>query len=87
MGDFHVISRLGPALAELIVLMVGVFLAIAAYSRRPVLLKIATLGTLRIDPDNPGTAARRTLFICGVALIIASALLLFFERLHELGAF
>jgi hypothetical protein len=78
-------SRLGPAVAELVVLMIGVFLAIAAYSRKPLLLKIATLGSLRIDPDNPGTIARRILFICGVCLVIASAVLLFFERLRDLG--
>jgi hypothetical protein len=77
--------RLGPALAELVILMIGVFLAVAAYSRKPVLLKIAALGTIRIDPDNPGTAARRVLFICGVCLIIASALMLFVGRLRDLA--
>jgi hypothetical protein len=78
-------SKFGPALAELAVLIIGVFLAIAAYSRRPVLLKIATLGTVRIDPDSPGIAPRRILFICGVCLIVASALLLFLERLRDLA--
>jgi hypothetical protein len=78
-------SRLGSSLAELAVLMIGVFLAVAAYSRKPVLLRIASLGTVRIDPDSPGIAARRVLFICGVCLIIASALLLFLERLRDLA--
>jgi hypothetical protein len=78
-------SKFGPAVAELVVLIIGAFLAIAAYSRKPVLLKIATLGTVRIDPDSPGTAARRIVFICGICLIAASALLLFLERLRELA--
>jgi hypothetical protein len=78
-------SRLGPALAELAVLMIGVFLAVAAYSRKPLLLRIAALGMMRIDPDNPGTVARRVLFICGICLIVASAMLLFLERLRDLA--
>jgi uncharacterized membrane protein YccC len=78
-------SGVGPALAELAVLMIGVFLAIAAYSRKPVLLRIAGLGVVHIDPDNPGAESRRILFICGICLIAASALLLFLERLQGLG--
>jgi hypothetical protein len=78
-------ARFGASAVELVVLLIGVFLSIAAYSRQPVLLRVATLGTLRIHPDSPGTAARRTLFICGVVLIVVAAVLLFSERLRDLG--
>lgn len=77
--------KYGSATVELLLVLIGVFLAIAAYSRKPVLLKLATLGSLQIDPDHPGTAARRMLFIAGMIMIGVGVLLLFLERLHDLG--
>jgi hypothetical protein len=54
------------------------------YSKE-VLLKIATLGTLRIDPDHPGTTARAVMFGVGVTLVLVGLLLILLEKLHDLG--
>lgn len=78
-------ESLGSFLVTVILMFIGVFLMIAAYSRKEVLLKIATLGTLRIDPDNPGTTARAVMFGVGVTLVLVGLLLVLLEKLHDLG--
>jgi hypothetical protein len=78
-------ARLGSSAVELILVLIGVFLAIAAYSRKPVMLRLATLGTFRIDPDHPGETARLVLFTVGVTVIVLGVLLLFVDRLSDLG--
>lgn len=71
--------------ASLVLVFLGIFAMIAAYSREPLLLKIATLGTFKIDPDNPGTTARAVMFTLGACLIVFAVLLLVVERLADLG--
>ena len=78
-------ESLGGFLVTIVLMFIGVFLMIAAYSRKEVLLKIATLGSLRIDPDNPGTTARAVMFGVGVTLVLVGLLLILLEKLHNLG--
>jgi hypothetical protein len=78
-------ESLGSFLVTVVLMFIGVFLMIAAYSRKEVLLKIATLGTLRIDPDNPGTTARAVMFGVGVTLVLVGLVLILLEKLHDLG--
>ena len=78
-------KSLGIFFVDVVLIFVGVFLMITAYSRKTVLLKIATLGTLKIDPDNPGTTARAVVFTIGVMLVIFGLLFIILERLKELG--
>ena len=78
-------ASLGSFLVTVVLMFIGVFLMIAAYSRKEVLLKIATLGTLRIDPDHPGTTARAVMFGVGVTLVLVGLLLILLEKLHDLG--
>ena len=77
-------ETLGSFLVTVVLIFIGVFLMIAAYSRKEVLLKIATLGTLRIDPDNPGTTPRAVMFGVGVTLVLVSLLLLVLEKIQGL---
>jgi hypothetical protein len=78
-------ESLGSFLVTVVLICIGVFLMIAAYSRKEILLKIATLGTLRIDPDNPGTTARAVMFGVGVTLVLVGLLLVILEKLRDLG--
>jgi hypothetical protein len=78
-------ESLGSFLVTVVLMCIGVFLMIAAYSRKEILLKIATLGTLRIDPDNPGTTARAVMFGVGVTLVLVGLLLVILEKLRDLG--
>ena len=58
---------------------------IAAYSRKPLLLKIGVLGTMNIDPDWPGQRQRAIMFIVGVAFCAVGLLLIILEKLSALG--
>jgi hypothetical protein len=78
-------NTLGSFLVVVVVMLLGVFLMIAAYSRKPVLLRIATLGTLRINPDSPGRKQRAIMFSIGVALTLISLGLIIIEKLGALG--
>ena len=78
-------ESLGSFLVTVVLMFIGVFLMIAAYSRKEVLLRIATLGTLRIDPDHPGTTPRAVMFGVGVTLVLVGLLLIVLEKLHALG--
>ena len=76
---------LGSFLVTVVLMFIGVFLMIAAYSRKEVLLKIAVLGLLRIDPDKPGETTRAVMFGVGVTLVLVGVLLILLEKLHDLG--
>jgi divalent metal cation (Fe/Co/Zn/Cd) transporter len=78
-------ETLGSFLVTVVLIFIGVFLMIAAYSSKEVLLKIATLGTLKIDPDNPGKTPRAVMFGVGVTLVLVSLLLIVLEKLQSLN--
>lgn len=78
-------ENLGTFLVTIILMFIGVFLVIAAYSRKEILLKIATLGTFRIDPDNPGRTQRAIVFGIGVTLVLVGLILIVIEKLVDLG--
>ena len=77
-------EALGSFLVTVVLIFIGVFLMISAYSRKEILLKIATLGTFKIDPDNPGKAARAVVFGIGATLVVVGLLLVVLEKLVEL---
>ena len=77
-------EALGTFLVTVVVMLIGVFLMIAAYSRKPILLKIATLGLLHIDPDTPGWKQRAVMFSIGVLLVVVSVGLIVLEKLVSL---
>ncbi len=79
-------EALGDLLAPIILVVLGIFLAIAAYSRKPILLKLAVLGTFTIDPDSPGQRARAIMFGLGIILVLIGAGLVIFERVVSSGA-
>ena len=76
---------LGTFLVTIVLMFIGVFLMMCAYSRKPILLKIATLGTFTIDPDNPGRTQRAVVFSIGITLVLVGLLLVVIEKLSELG--
>jgi hypothetical protein len=76
---------LGSALAPVLLVFLGMFLSIAAYSRKPLLLKIASIGLIHIDPDHPGQTQRAILFSVGMLMIFVGLALLVLDRLHGLG--
>ena len=78
-------SSLGSFLVTIVVMFIGVFLMICAYSRKPILLKLATLGTFTIDPDNPGTIQRAVVFSVGVTMVVIGLILIVVEKLSNLG--
>jgi uncharacterized membrane protein YoaK (UPF0700 family) len=78
-------TALGPFLVYVVLVFIGVFLMVAAYSRRPLLLRLATLGSLHIDPDHPGELPRAVMFGIGVTLVVVMIVLLLVDRLHAVG--
>ncbi|QDO82381.1 hypothetical protein FM037_02910 [Shewanella psychropiezotolerans] len=78
-------ESLGTFLVTVLLMFIGVFLMICAYSKKPILLKIATLGTFEINPDNPGKIQRAVVFSVGVTLVLVGLLLIVLEKLIELG--
>jgi hypothetical protein len=58
---------------------------ITAHSRKEVLLKLVTLGTIRIDPDSPGRTPRAVIFSIGVTLVLVGVLFVILEKLRDLG--
>jgi hypothetical protein len=76
---------LGSFLVDVVLIFVGVFLTLAAYSRVPLLLKVATLATFRIDPDEPGRTQRGWLFGIGIGPVIIGVLLIVVDKLKALG--
>jgi len=79
------IAALGNLLVPVLLIFVGIFLTIAAYSRNPVLLKIASVGTVKIDPDSPGKIQRAIVFGIGIGLILVGVILVVLDRLHGMG--
>lgn len=78
-------TTLGTFFVTVLVMLIGVFLLVAAYSRKPILLKIATFWLMDIDPDNPGRRQRAIMFTIGAALITVSLGLIVLQKLVELG--
>ena len=78
-------ESLGTFLVTIVLMFIGVFLMICAYSKKPILLKIATLGTFTIDPDNPGRMQRAVVFSIGATLVLVGLLLVIIEKLSTLG--
>lgn len=78
-------GSLGTFLITVVLMFLGVFLMITAYSRKPILLRIATLGTFKIHPDNPGATQRAVLFAVGVTLVLVGLILVVAEKLMALG--
>jgi hypothetical protein len=74
-------------LVSICLILLGIFLMIAAYSRKPLLLKLASLGMFRIDPDSPGRVPRLIMFSIGVGLTVVGLALVVIDKLHELGVF
>jgi hypothetical protein len=79
------VAALGSLLVPVLFIFVGVFLTIAAYSRNPVLLRIASVGTVKIDPDSPGKTQRAIVFSTGIGLILVGVVLVVLDRLHGMG--
>lgn len=77
-------EALGTFLVLVVVMLIGMFLMIAAYSRKPILLNIAALGLIKIDPDWPGRRQRAVMFSVGVVLVIGSAAFVALEKLVAL---
>jgi divalent metal cation (Fe/Co/Zn/Cd) transporter len=78
-------TTLGAFLVSVLLMVLGIFLMIAAYSRKPLLLKIGVLGTMNIDPDWPGQYQRAIMFSVGVAFCAIGLLLVVLEKLSALG--
>ena len=78
-------NALGTFLVNVVLIVLGIFLMTAAYSRKPFLLKLASLGTIHIDPDSPGRRQRAILFSIGVAFSVVGLLLIVVEKLVGLG--
>ncbi len=78
-------ETLGSFLVSVLLLVLGIFLMIAAYSRKPLLLKLASLGTVHIDPDSPGRRQRAIVFSIGIAFCAVGLLLIVLEKLKALG--
>jgi uncharacterized membrane protein YraQ (UPF0718 family) len=77
-------KELGPFLVSIILVLIGVFLMVSAYSRKPILLKLSTLGMFTINPDSPGRVARAWLFGIGVSLCTVGCLLIILDKLCSL---
>jgi hypothetical protein len=71
----------GTFAVTIVLVLLGIFLMIAAYSRKPILLKIASLGTMEIDPDSPGRRQRGVMFSIGIVLIMVGLILIVIEKL------
>jgi purine-cytosine permease-like protein len=84
-GEATMAATLGAFLVSVLLMVLGIFLMIAAYSRKPLLLKIGVLGTMNIDPDWPGTRQRAIMFGVGVAFCAVGLLLVILEKLSALG--
>jgi hypothetical protein len=79
------VEALGSFLVRIVLIFLGVFLMLTAYSRDKLLLKIVTLGQLHIDPDNPGRKARAVIFGTGTSLIFVGVVLIVLDKLTSLG--
>jgi hypothetical protein len=79
-------EKLGPFLIEVLLLLLGIFLMLAAYSRKPLLLKLATLGTIHIDPDSPGRRQRAVVFGIGIALVLVAIAFIILDKVHLVRA-
>lgn len=75
----------GTFAVSIVLVLLGIFLTIAAYSRKPILLKIASLG-MEIDPDTPGQRRRAVIFVIGILLILVGVVLIIIEKLAIVGA-
>jgi hypothetical protein len=78
-------AALGSLLVAILLIFLGMFLSIAAYSRKPILLRLVTIGFVRINPDSPGRVQRAVVFIAGMLLILVGVLLVVAERLKDMG--
>lgn len=81
------VEGLGAFLVNVVLMFIGVFLMISAYSRNPLLLKIVTLGTFHIDPDNPGRVQRAVVFGIGVTLVSVGLIFVILDKLRSYGVF
>ena len=78
---------LGAFLVNVVLMFIGVFLMISAYSRNPILLKLVSLGTIKIDPDNPGRTKRAVVFGIGVTLVVVGLISVILDKLKGYGVF
>ena len=76
--------ELGQSLVSVLLIILGIFLMVSAYSRRVILLRLATLGMFRINPDSPGRMQRAWLFGIGVFLCMVGVALVLLDKLHSL---
>ena len=77
-------EALGTFAVTTVLVVIGVFLMIAAYSEKEILLKLAVLGMFKIDPDHMGKTQRNVLFALGVFLVVVGAVLIVVEKLVSL---
>jgi hypothetical protein len=77
-------GTLGNFLVSVLLLILGIFLMIAAYSQKPLLLKLTGLGMINIHPDSPGRRQRAIVFYVGVAFCLVGLILILVQRLIEL---
>ena len=78
---------LGGFLVNVVLMFIGVFLMISAYSRNKILLKLVSLGTIKIDPDNPGRSKRAVVFGIGVTLVVVGLIFVILDKLKGYGVF
>jgi hypothetical protein len=55
--------------------------------RKPLLLKLAVLDMIKINPDSPGRRQRAIVFGVGFAFCLVGLLLIILEKLKQLGLF
>jgi hypothetical protein len=80
-------KELGAFLVSVLLIVLGIFLMVAAYARTPILLRLASLGMFRINPDSPGRIPRLIMFCIGVTLCVVGLILVVVDKLHDLGVF
>jgi hypothetical protein len=78
---------LGAFLINVVLMFIGIFLMVSAYSRNELLLKIVSLGTIKIDPDNPGKTQRAVVFGIGVTLVVVGLIFVILDKLRGYGVF
>ena len=78
---------LGAFLVSVVLMFIGVFLMISAYLRNALLLKLVSLGTIRIDPDSPGRKQRAVVFDIGVTLVVVGLIFVILDKLNGYGVF
>jgi divalent metal cation (Fe/Co/Zn/Cd) transporter len=79
------VEALGSFLVSIVLIFLGVFLMLTAYTRDPILLKVVTLGQLNIHPDSPGRNVRAVIFGTGAFLVFVGVVLIVLDKLSSLG--